>query len=220
MRGFAVATGSNTHTAPNYRLPLVEKTHDPTCFNDQCLAAIAKGAQKAGRADIHRLCKITHRAAREMSGYYMGYTFKGQPVGKKAIKLVDKSFEYLVRNLEDTPEEKRFRRTAIRSMVSFHHSTTSRPATEETLLSMYVSDTDPTSAEFIRLYTNTEFYGTCLLRALEREEEQQGSKQRKNRRSRKELYRSSRMTLEARFSTCSISKSSMAIGLQIPLFCF
>ena len=85
-----------------------------------------------------------------MSGYYMGYTFKGQPVGKRAIKLVDKSFEYLVRNLEDTPEEKRFRRTAIRSMVSFHHSTTSRPATE-TLLSMYVSDTDVTSAEFIRL---------------------------------------------------------------------
>ena len=93
MRGFAVTTGSNTHTAPNYRLPLDEKTHDPTCFNDQCLAAIAKGAQKAGRTDIYRICKLTHRAAREMSGYYMGYTFKGQPVGKRAIKLVCKSFE-------------------------------------------------------------------------------------------------------------------------------
>ena len=43
---------------------------------------------------------------------------------------------------------------------------------------MYVSDTDPTSAEFIRLYTSKDFYGTCLLRALEREEEQQGSKER------------------------------------------
>ena len=36
----------------------------------------------------------------------MGYTFKGQPVGKKAIKLVDKSFEYLVRSLDDLPEER------------------------------------------------------------------------------------------------------------------
>ena len=139
MKGFAVATGSNTHTAPNYRLPVNAKTHDPLCFNEQCLAAIAKEARAVGRSDIYRLCKITHRASREMSGYYMGYTFKGQPVGKKAIKLVDKSFEYLVRSLDDLPDEKRFRRTAIRSMVAFHHSTTIRPATEETLLSMYLS---------------------------------------------------------------------------------
>ena len=181
MKGFAVATGSNTHTAPNYRLPVNAKTHDPLCYNEHCLAAIAKEAQAVGRSDIYRLCKITHRASREMSGYYMGYTFKGQPVGKKAIKLVDKSFEYLVRSLDDLPEEKRFRRTAIRSMVAFHHSTTSRPATEETLLSMYLSDDDVTSAEFIRLYVNKDFYGSCLLRALEREQEQRGSKQCKKR---------------------------------------
>ena len=60
-------------------------------------------------------------------------------------------------------------------MVAFHHSTTSRPATEETLLSMYLSDDDVTSAEFIRLYFNLDFYGSCLLRALEREQEQRGS---------------------------------------------
>ena len=81
LKGFAVSTGSNTHTAPNYRLPLGAKTHDPLCYNEKCLAAIAEGAQEAGRADIYRLCNITHRASREMSGYYMG--FKGQPVGKK-----------------------------------------------------------------------------------------------------------------------------------------
>ena len=53
-------------------------------------------------------------------------------------------------------------------MVNFHHSTTSRPATEETLLSMYVDDQDVTNAEFLRLYVSKDFYGSCLLRALER----------------------------------------------------
>ena len=45
MKGFAVATGSNTHTAPNYRLPVNAKTHDPLCYNEHCLAAIAKEAR-------------------------------------------------------------------------------------------------------------------------------------------------------------------------------
>jgi hypothetical protein len=29
-----------------------------------------------------------------MSGYVLGYTFKGQPVGERALQLVDKSFDY------------------------------------------------------------------------------------------------------------------------------
>ena len=57
MKGFAVATGSNTHTAPNYRLPVNAKTHDPLCYNEHCLAAIAKEARAVGRSDIYRLCK-------------------------------------------------------------------------------------------------------------------------------------------------------------------
>ena len=162
LRGFAVATGSNTHTAPNYRLPPCDGTHDAECHHADCLAT--------SKVDLLRLCKVIHRATREMSGYYLGYTFKGQPVGKRALQLVDKSLDYLVRSLEAVPEQKRFRRTVIRSMVTFHHSTTSRPATEETLLSMYVDDDDVTNAEFVRLYVNSEFRGSCLLRALEREQ--------------------------------------------------
>ena len=111
--------------------------------------------------------KLLNRATREMSGYYFGYTFKGQPIGKKALALVDKSFEYLVRSTKDCPEEKRFRRTATRTMVAFNHSTTSRPATEEMMLSMYVDDDDVSNAEFLRLYVNQEFYGTSLLQALD-----------------------------------------------------
>ena len=52
-------------------------------------------------------------------------------------------------------------------MVDFHHSTTSRPATEETLLSLYASDADASNAEFIRLYQSIEFPGRALVQAEE-----------------------------------------------------
>ena len=38
-----------------------------------------------------RMCKAMQRASREMSGYFIGYTFKGQPVGKKTLLLNEKS---------------------------------------------------------------------------------------------------------------------------------
>ena len=85
MRGFAVAVGSNTHTAPNYRLPPCPQTHDPECTNADCQKAMATAQPPNRRSMLLRLCKATHRASREMSGYYLGYTFKGQPVGKRIL---------------------------------------------------------------------------------------------------------------------------------------
>ena len=52
---------------------------------------------------------------------------------------------------------------ATQTMVDFHHSTTSRPTTEETLLSLYAHDSDATNAELIRLYRSIEFPGRALL---------------------------------------------------------
>ena len=94
------------------------------------------------RPQLMRMCKVLHRATREASGYFLGYSFKGQPVGKNALTVASKSFDYLMGSLDKMPEERRFRQTAIRTMVNFHHSTTSRPATEEALLSMFVDDED------------------------------------------------------------------------------
>ena len=88
-------------------------------------------------------------------------------MGKRVLKIVDKSFEYLERSLNELAIHKRFRHTAIRIMITYH-STTSRPTTEEPLLSMYVDDNDVRSPEFIRLYVSEDFYGSCLLRVLER----------------------------------------------------
>ena len=114
--------------------------HDEQCDNADCASSMQTSVPPRERLFLLRLCKIIQRASREMAGYFMGYTFKGQPVGKKVYKLVDKSFDYLSQSLAELPEEKRFRRTAIRSMVDFHHSTTNRPATEEALLSMHAHE--------------------------------------------------------------------------------
>ena len=52
-------------------------------------------------------------------------------------------------------------------MVDFHHSTTARPATEEALLSMLVSDHNVMDAEFIRTYRSIDFPGYKLLQRQE-----------------------------------------------------
>ena len=114
------------------------------------------------------------RATRERTGYHTGYTFKGQPVGARALRVVDKSLQYLTEKLEHSPPGRRFAAIAKRTMIDFHHSTTTRPATEETMLAMLVESHDAKSAEFMRLYTSLNFYGSTLLRALEKEQERTG----------------------------------------------
>ena len=43
-RGFAFATGSNTHTAPNWRLPPLEGSHDETCSNMECKSLLERAS--------------------------------------------------------------------------------------------------------------------------------------------------------------------------------
>ena len=58
---FAVMFRHNTHTAPNYRVPLLPETHDPSC--------------KAGCLTKHSLTQMTaaaQRGQRNTTGYYTG----------------------------------------------------------------------------------------------------------------------------------------------------
>ena len=152
-----MAVNSNTHTGPDYRLPPCAATHDASCNDPACQDALNAASGQEQRKALIRLCKAAQRAARQTAGYFFGYTFKGQPVGRRALQLISQSFDYLSRSLQMQPEHRRFQRTATRTMVDFHHSTTSRPTTEETLLSLYALDSDATNAEFIRLYQSIEF---------------------------------------------------------------
>ena len=78
---FAVAFRSNSHTAPNWRLPPIEGLHcSEICKNPKC--ALQSSCQRY----IKAVSKITQRVQRLCTGYYCGYTFKSQPVGKKSLK--------------------------------------------------------------------------------------------------------------------------------------
>ena len=72
---FAVIFRHNTHTGPNYRVPLLQNTHDPQC--------------KAGCLEKHtnkRMTIAAQRAQRNTTGYYSGYIQKRQPVGKFELR--------------------------------------------------------------------------------------------------------------------------------------
>ena len=96
----------------------------------------------------------------------MGYTFKGQPVGKKVFQAANKSLQYFGHHLEKQEEHKRYRKATVRTIGDFHHSTTTRPMTEEFLLSMYAEEHDVTAAEFIRTYQSVDFPGFRFLQQL------------------------------------------------------
>ena len=78
--GFAVHFRSNTHTMPNYRLPVTSAVHEPSCRNAQCLEQAKALLNKVA---IKAISRVTQRVQRETTGYYCGYTFKGQVVGRK-----------------------------------------------------------------------------------------------------------------------------------------
>ena len=88
----AVLFRSNTHTAPNYRVPLLPQTHDDgACPSKAC----AEWTASAVESKIKRLSKLAQRAQREATCYYYGYTFKRQPVGTKYLKAIGESYNYV-----------------------------------------------------------------------------------------------------------------------------
>ena len=84
-KAFAVAVNSNTHTGPDYRLPPCAATHDASCTDPACQDALNAASGQVQRKALIRLCKAAQRAARQTAGYFFGYTFKGQPVRKRAL---------------------------------------------------------------------------------------------------------------------------------------
>ena len=62
---FAVIFRDNTHTGPNYRVPLLHQTHDPEC-NADCLS----------KHTNRRMTVAAQRAQRNTTGYHTGYIQK------------------------------------------------------------------------------------------------------------------------------------------------
>ena len=79
----------NTHTAPNFRVPITVETHDPDCKLD-CL----------GQDKARLLTAITYRAQRSTAGYFAGYISKRQGVGRFELAQATKNLEWLKEKLQ------------------------------------------------------------------------------------------------------------------------
>ena len=78
----------NTHTHPNYRVPISDVTHDKDCKSD-CL----------NKDKARLLTAIAYRAQRSTAGYFAGYTSKRQGVGRFELAQANKNLEYLLPTL-------------------------------------------------------------------------------------------------------------------------
>jgi hypothetical protein len=150
----AVHFRSNSHTMPNYRIPPVPAAHEECCPSATCALrtkAMLDGAHNLlDKATIKGISRLAQRVQREATGYYCGYTFKGQVVGRKYILQAVKSLDYLTTGLQDKTEGQRLHRITNRVFTDIHHRCMARPAAEEWTLPAFSHEQDVTNAEFIR----------------------------------------------------------------------
>ena len=79
-RAFVTAFGCNTDVSPNDRLPILPETHEECC---------SKGCVE--NASVAAVACRAQRAQALTSGYFSGYIFKSQPIGRYELKkCVDK----------------------------------------------------------------------------------------------------------------------------------
>ena len=74
----------NTHTAPNFRVPVTNETHDKDCKSD-CL----------DKDQARLLTAIAYRAQRSSAGYFAGYMSKRQGVGRFELAQANRNLEFL-----------------------------------------------------------------------------------------------------------------------------
>ena len=93
----AVHFRSNSHTMPNYRVPLTPNIHKAVC---SCEACHKSAEEMLAKLDLKTVAKLAQRVQRESTGYYCGYTFKGQPIGRKYLLKAMACLDSVTESLE------------------------------------------------------------------------------------------------------------------------
>ena len=167
---FAAGFGSNTHTLPNWRLPPVPEIHDDSlCASRKCRLSMGTEREKKITA------KVAQRAQRQCTGYYCGYTFKVQPVGRKFLRLASQTLNYLLHTMEKKTPGQQWHRATHRMLTDLQHRCMRRTAPEEWNLATNYNEQDVTAAEFIRTYQSIAFTGKRLLEKEEAAKKNQTS---------------------------------------------
>ena len=163
---FAVHFGSNSHTMPNYRVPLTPTIHDAVC---SCPACQQQPQEMMSKLTVKTVAKIAQRVQRECTGYYCGYTFKGQVIGRKYLLKAAQSLDYLTDTLEGKSQSQRMHHITNKCFSDMFHRCCSRPTAEEWNLATFWDPQDVTNAEFQRTFMSVAFPGAQLLARLEHE---------------------------------------------------
>ena len=171
---FAVLFRSNTHTMPNYRVPVLPETHEAgSCPSKACAEHVEM------HTDTKKISKVAQRAQREATGYYCGYCCKRQPVGNKHMRAAGEALNYLTTGMEDKSAGQRWHMITHRILADLQHRCMTRTAPEEWNLASNHHPHDVMNAEFLRTYRSVEFPGGQLVRRLEAEVQGAGERETK-----------------------------------------
>ena len=105
MTGFLSLFRHNTHTGPNYRVPLLAKTHDPDCDAD-CLQ----------KNILSKMIACAQRAMRNITGYYSGYISKRQPIGAFEVKQAALNLRHLSKQISEKSNPQQYHHVANRML--------------------------------------------------------------------------------------------------------
>ena len=158
---FAVVFRSNTHTAPNNRLPLIDGiTHDSDC---KCNMNSTKAQQKNY---LTRLRQGVQRSMSNATKYIGGYISKVQRVGKKARELAKTCLATLAQRLEGKSDMQQTLNTVNRCIGDWEAKGVSRTVFEEVNLAHFADRPNPLAAECITSCPITHFFADCFLKIV------------------------------------------------------
>ena len=159
--GLAIIFRSNTNTQWTWRVPITECTHFASVCRLNCLGSAGQSRKS--------LLVAASRAARQMVGYFCGYTCKRQVVGKYELDQAAVSMHLLSEELRKDSSRRQLARVTNRMLSDLQCRGMLRTATEEVNLAANSAEHDEMNAEFIRTFRTQAFFGRRFLERLEKE---------------------------------------------------
>ena len=155
----AIIFRANTNTKWTWLVPLTEATH----FRDVCKLPCLSGRRRSPKT----LLVTASRAAKQLIGYFCGYTTKRQVVGKYELDQAANSMNLLSESLKKDCGARQLARVTNRMLSDLQCRGMLRPATEEMNLAANSVSHDVMNAEFIRTFRTQSFQGRRYLERLE-----------------------------------------------------
>ena len=155
----AIIFRANSNTKWTWLVPLTEATH----FPDVCKLACLTGRKKSPKT----LLVASSRAAKQLIGYFCGYTTKRQVVGKYELDQAANNMNLLNESLKKEKGAVQLASVTNRMLTDLQCRGMLRPATEEMNLAANSLAHDEKNAEFIRTFRTQCFEGRRYLERLE-----------------------------------------------------